>query len=141
MGLNIAPGGQMFPVDDIFMDKMWNKEYGINPFLKRNRNKPMGNEFTSESAKNLALKRSECKSLPSQILAELGKHHWQTAEYSAKISKLNSINFKDSVTVTDKTGRNMRISKTEFYNQQIGDRCDWEFVGAASKEAKLRRGK
>jgi hypothetical protein len=71
--------------------------------------------------------------------AKEGRHHWQTKTHSKLISKRNTKMFRDSVTVTDKYGMNMRIPKEDFLKQQIGPRKEWTYVGVASKEGKERR--
>ena len=106
---------------------------------KENRNGLLGNEFTSETSSELAKRRASEGSLPAQISAKNKSHHWQTEEHSKRIAKSNK-KFKETVTVTDKSGNSKRITKKMFEEQKIGKREDWDYVGSASKEAKKRRG-
>ena len=160
MGLNIAGGGggNSDPISIIngvktrierygyafgtleSRDKMYNKINGTHPFLKRNRKGIIGNEFTSESSSKLAKYRSKMGTLPAQISSKNGTHHWFKSSHSERISKKNSELFTDTVTVTDKNGISKRITKEQFMSQQIGNREMWEYVGVASKEAKIRKG-
>ena len=52
-----------------------------------------------------------------------GTHNWQRN--------------KDSVSVVDKNGNSIRISKDEFW-KQTGPKEDWEYVGITSKIAQNR---
>lgn len=95
--------------------------------------------MTSERAATVMNTRVENGNHPAINAAKEGRHHWQTEEHSNLISQRNTEMFKESVSVTDKYGRNMRIPKADFLEQQLGLRTDWAYVGVASKEAKERR--
>jgi len=121
-------------------DKMYDKINGTHPFIKKNRHKLMGNEFTSESSSKLANYRSSIGTLPGQVSSKNGTHHWFNKSHSERVSNKNSEIFTGTVAVTDKNGISKRITKEQFMTQQIGNREDWEYVGVSSKEAKTRRG-
>lgn len=98
-----------------------------------------GSWLTSEQATIKMNKRIVNGTHPAINAAKEGRHHWQTEEHSNLIARRNTEMFKESVSVTDKYGRNMRIPKADFLKQQLGLRTDWAYVGVASKEAKERR--
>ena len=163
MGLNIAVGGKLPPIitNPNCIKKGINtriERYGdkrtpgmkqylqksietkTHPWLKCNRETILGNEFTTKTAHKLSTERSFLKLLPAQISSNNGTHHWFDIEHSNEVSKRNILMFTGTVTVTNKNGKNIRILKQDFLNQQISiNNSEWEYVGVASKEAIKRR--
>ena len=113
---------------------------GKHPWIKKNRgDKILGNQFTSETSSKLARERAKAGILPAQINASKGKHHWQTEEHSKRVSELNKIRKKNTVTVTDLNGESKRIPRDVFEKQKNGSIENWKYVGVASFEARKRR--
>lgn len=68
-------------------------------------------------------------------LANRGRTH--NDESKSRISAAAS----GKVMVTDMNGINKKITIETYVSQQIGDVCEWQYVGMTSKEAKRRRAK
>jgi hypothetical protein len=63
----------------------------------------------------------------------------RVSETQKKLSELGLHNFKDKIPVIDTNGKNLIITKEEYYSQKIGNPETWKYVSTASKEAKRRK--
>ena len=115
---------------------------GKHPWTKNNRNELSGNEFTSKTATKLMNERIIKGEHPIHLAMknnETDNYYFFSKKHKEDVSKRNSVLFKGTVTVTDKSGFSKRILKEEFYKQRIGDMKNWEYVSISSNEGKRRK--
>ena len=130
------------------------KNQKFSDYAKECQRKVMVGRVQSEEEKikrAASMKGKTWKVKDTSKMSESAKHKKHSEETKKKISNSNRGktwkvkdtskmgNIKGNVSVTDINGNNLFITREEFFDQRIGKRQNWNYVGVSSKEAAHRR--